>query len=118
MPGRSPDQLTRILELLAAVTGYVTMPMGRFLLRESPSLPWGATLVVVTPVVTDELLASILQLRSAGRQMVLVSLAKETPPDLHGVLTHHLPDAIWPMPATNDPIARPSLFTQWREATP
>jgi uncharacterized protein (DUF58 family) len=116
MPGRSPDQLTRILELLAAITGYVTAPMGRFLLRESPSLPWGATLVVVTPLVTDELLASIIQLRSAGRQMVLVSLAKEAPPEVHGVLTHHLPDAIWPMPTPNDPIARPSIFTQWREA--
>jgi len=107
MPGRSPDQLTRILELLAAVTGYVTMPMGRFLLRSSPALPWGATLVVVTPVVTDELLASIIQLRSAGRHMVLVSLAKETPPELHGVVTHHLPDADWP--------AQPNISAHWRE---
>jgi len=114
-PGRSPDQLTRILELLAAITGYVTAPMGRFLLRSSPALPWGATLVVVTPIVTDELLASIIQLRSAGRRIVLVSLDKEAPPELYGVVTHHLPDADWPLTATHDPIAQPNLFAQWRE---
>jgi len=117
MPGRSPDQLTRILELLAAITGYVTMPMGRFLLRASPALPWGATLVVVTPVVTEELLASIIQLRLAGRHMVLVSLAKDAPPDLFGVVTHHLPDADWPLAAAHDPIAQPNIFARWREET-
>jgi uncharacterized protein (DUF58 family) len=117
MPGRSPDQLTRILELLAAITGYVTMPMGRFLLRGSPALPWGATLVVVTPIVTDELLASIIQLRSAGRHMVLVSLAKDAPPDLYGVVMHHLPEADWPLTAAHDPSARPNIFAHWREGT-
>ena len=115
MPGRSPDQLTRILELLAAITGYVTMPMGRFLLRSSPALPWGATLVVVTPVVTEELLASILQLRLAGRHMVLVSLAQDAPPDLYGVVTHHLPDADRPVPTAHDPVAQPNIFASWQE---
>jgi uncharacterized protein (DUF58 family) len=117
MPGRSPDQLTRILELLAAITGYVTMPMGRFLLRASPALPWGATLVIVTPVVTEELLAAILQLRLAGRHMVLVSLAQDAPPDLYGVVTHHLPDADWPPAAARDPVTPPNIFAHWREET-
>jgi uncharacterized protein (DUF58 family) len=115
MPGRSPDQLTRILELLAAITGYVTMPMGRFLLRASPALPWGATLVVVTPVVTEELLAAILQLHLAGRHMVLVSLAQDAPPDLYGVVTHHLPDSNWPSAAAPGPIAQPNIFAFWQE---
>ncbi len=118
MPGRSPDQLTRILELLAAITGYVTVPMGRFLLRSSPALPWGATLVVVTPILTEELLASVIQLRSAGRQMVLVSLAKDPPPNLPGVLTHHLPEDNWTMPVEQNPIAQPNIFATWREVTP
>jgi uncharacterized protein (DUF58 family) len=115
MPGRSPDQLTRILELLAAITGYVTMPMGRFLLRASPALPWGATLVVVSPVVTEELLAAILQLHLAGRHMVLVSLAQDAPPDLYGVVTHHLPDSNWPPAAAPGPIAQPNIFAFWQE---
>jgi len=113
MPGRNPDQLTHILELLAAVTGYVTISMDRFLLRQSPALPWGATLVVVTPVVTSELLASIYRLHSAGRRIVLVSLAKDAPPVLPGIVTHHLPgdDA----PEQHEPPVMPNLFAQWRE---
>ena len=115
MPGRSPDQLARILGLLAAITGYVTMPMGRFLLRASPALLWGATLVVVSPVVTDELLASIVQLRLAGRHMVLVSLSKDAPPDLYGVVTHHLPDADWPLAAARGPLAQRNIFSAWQQ---
>ncbi len=117
-PGRSPDQLTRILELLAAVTGYVTMPMGRFLLRESPALPWGATFVVVTPIVTEELMAAIDQLRLAGRQIVLIALTSDPPPTLHGVLTYHLPFDIARPPKPHEPIVEPNLFAHWREVNP
>lgn len=90
-PGRSPGQLTAILEALAAVTSFATLPIHDLLRRESPRLPWGATLVVVTAIVTDQLAAAILGLREAGRQMALVSLAEEPPPRLDGVVTYHLP---------------------------
>jgi uncharacterized protein (DUF58 family) len=113
-PGRSPGQLAHILEMLAAITGFVTTPMGRFVLRESPSLPWGATLAVVTPLITEELLAAIDQLHTAGRQMVLVSLDKQSPPVLPGVVTHHLPDDGKPLQRAN--LAEPNVFAQWREA--
>jgi uncharacterized protein (DUF58 family) len=116
-PSRNPDQLMYILEMLAAITGYVTTPMGRFLLRESPALPWGATLVVVTPVITDELLAAIDQLRAAGRQMVLISLASaaEPPPNLAGIVTYHLPDD--GKPKRRGAVVEPNVFAQWRESS-
>ena len=117
-PGRSPDQLARILELLAALTGFVTTPMGHFLLRESPRMPWGATFVVVTPVVTEELLAAVDQLRIAGRQMVLMALTKEPPPLLPGVLTHHLPYDIARPPKPHEPLIEPNIYSHWREARP
>jgi len=113
-PGRNPDQLMHILEMLAAITGYVTTPMGRFLLRESPALPWGATLVVVTPIITDELVATLDQLRAAGRQIVLVTLAQEPPPNLAGIVTYHLPDDGTRKPGRT--IVGPNVFAQWREA--
>ncbi len=113
LPGRSPDQLTRILEMLAAVTGYVTISMDRFLLHSSPALPWGATLVVVTPVVTNELLAAIYSLHTAGRQMALLSLAQEAPFELPGVITYHLPGDDAPENSGVPPI-QPRLFEQWR----
>ncbi len=90
-PGRSPGQLAAILEALAGVTSFATISIGGLLRRESPRLPWGATMVVVTAIVTDDLLASILRLQSAGRPMTLISLAEEAPPHLEGVTVHHLP---------------------------
>lgn len=91
MPGRAPDQLMRILESLAALTGFATASMDRFLLSESPALPWGATLVVITGVLTADLLATLKQLQSAGRRIVLITLAAEPPPQLPGMLIHHIP---------------------------
>ncbi len=92
-PGRSPSQLMAILESLAAVTSFATMSIEELLRRESPRLPWGGTLVVVTAIVTDPLAASILRLHDAGRQIALVSLADEPPPRIEGVPTYHLPES-------------------------
>lgn len=92
-PGRSPGQLAAILEALAAVTSFATSSIHELLRRESPRLPWGATLVVVTAIATDELAAMILHLRKAGRRMALISLAEELPPQLDGVTTYHLPSS-------------------------
>jgi uncharacterized protein (DUF58 family) len=80
--GRSPGQLAAILEALAAVTSFATLSIQELLRWQSPRLPWGATLVVVTAVVTDDLAATILRLREAGRRLALVSLADEPLPDL------------------------------------
>lgn len=91
MPGRAPDQLLHILESLAAITGFATAAMDKFLLSESPGLPWGATLVVVTGVLTAELLATLRQLQSAGRRIVLITLAAEPPQQVPGMLIHHIP---------------------------
>lgn len=92
-PGRSPGQLAAVLEALAAVTSFATMSIQDLLRRESPRLPWGATLVVVTAIVSDELAAVILGLRDAGRRMGLISTAEDPPPYLEGVTIYHLPAA-------------------------
>ena len=91
LPGRSPGQLAAVLESLAAVTSFATASIHELLRRESPRLPWGATLVVVTAIVTDELSTIMLQLRDAGRRVALVSLASEAPPPLDGIAAYHLP---------------------------
>jgi uncharacterized protein (DUF58 family) len=79
-PGRSPQQMTRILEALAAVTPIAPASIERLLMEESPKLSRGATLVLVTAVLTDTLSATLLHLARAGRQIVLVLLG-ETPPN-------------------------------------
>lgn len=94
LPSRRPDQLARVLEALAAVTSFTTSTIEALLLAESPRLPWGATLVVVTPLVTEDLLSALVRLYDVGRRLVLVSLDEEPlrPYCLPaGVLAYHLP---------------------------
>mgnify|MGYP001815930487 CR=1 FL=1 len=94
LPSRRPDQLARVLEALAAVTSFTTSTLETLLLAESPRLPWGATLVVVTALVTEDLLSALVRLHDVGRRLVLVSLEDEpsspytVPPE---ILVHHLP---------------------------
>jgi uncharacterized protein (DUF58 family) len=95
LPGRSPQQLVRILELLAAVTPVFAQPIEELLLREAPRLPWGATMVVVTALVHDELLAALSDLEQAGRQIVLFTLAEEPPVrEMSGISVYHLPHLV------------------------
>lgn len=80
LPSRSPNQLTHILEALAAVSALPTTSIESLLLRESPRLPWGATLAVVTALATEDLLAAMSRLRSAGRRIVLLCLDQSALP--------------------------------------
>jgi hypothetical protein len=94
LPSRHPDQLARVLEALAAVTSFTTSSLESLLLAESPRLPWGATLIVVTAVVTEDLLSALVRLYDVGRRLALVSLEDEPshayvlPP---GIPVYHLP---------------------------
>ena len=102
-PGRRPDQLVRILELLAAVTPFATGPIEQVLQQEASRMPWGATLVLVTAIAHDELLAAMLDLRAAGRQLVLFTLAEEPPSQLlDNITVYHLPHLV-------DDIVAPTL---------
>ncbi len=116
LPSRDPGTLTRILEALAAVSTFATERIETLLAHESPRMPWGATFIVVTAVVTPELVAEIARLTRAGRRIVLVSLDPDyTEEDLPGVIIHHLPRAelvYGQRPAAIDPDAlfrRPSV---------
>jgi uncharacterized protein (DUF58 family) len=92
LPSRDPDQLTHVLEALAAVTGFATTNIEKLLAAQSPRLALGATLVVVTTIVTDELLAQIVRLRDAGRRLALVSLDPGFEQDgLTGITIYHIP---------------------------
>jgi hypothetical protein len=90
--------LSRVLEALAVVTPVATQSIAQLLTHESPRLPWGATLVVVTANVNDELNSTLLRLHDAGRRLVLISLAAEPPnPGVsERILSYHLPDAASP----------------------
>lgn len=94
LPGRSPSQMTAILEMLAAITPFVTAPIEEMIATETARLPWGSTLVVVSALVSPSLAATLHDLRRVGRRLVLVSLdPAPLPPGLHDILVYRLPRA-------------------------
>lgn len=92
LPGRSPAQLTRIMEALAAVSPVASKQIEELIREESPKLPWGSTLVVVTALVTEPLKATLAGLRAGGRRIVLASLepVDAADPLLQGILVRHV----------------------------
>lgn len=94
-PGRSPDQLGRVLEALAAVTEFATGSIERMMLRESPGLPWAGTIVLVTAVVTEAIMVGLVRLKEAGRRVVLISLSETPPPKgLGNLIAYHIPASV------------------------
>jgi uncharacterized protein (DUF58 family) len=81
LPSRDPNHLRSVLEALAAVTSFVTTPIENLLRTEAPNLSWGAALVIVTGIVTEEMLAEMLRLRRVGRRLALISLDETWTPD-------------------------------------
>ena len=119
MPSRDPTTLTRILEALAAVTAFATERIEVLLARESPRLPWGATIVVITSVVTPQLLAEMDRLRAATRRLVLVSLdADYTDEDRPGIVTYRLPPAQFVYAKRPEAVDPDALFKRPGSLTP
>jgi uncharacterized membrane protein len=55
--------------------------------KESAHLPWGATLAVITAVVSEELLAVVARLKASGRRLVLICLTDDPlPVPMPGIL--------------------------------
>ena len=77
--GRGPRPLTRSLEILARLGPYASHSPEAVFLRERGRMPWGATLVCVTPVLGIHLAGALLALRRAHHRVLAVSI--EEPED-------------------------------------
>jgi uncharacterized protein (DUF58 family) len=71
-PSRDAGQFTRILEVLARIHGWSGLPIEELIRAQRYAIPRGATLVVVTGVVTADLLDVLLSLRRAGHPVTLI----------------------------------------------
>ena len=72
--GRGPRPLTRSLEILARLGPYASHSPEAVFLRERGRLPWGATLVCVTPVLGPHLAGALLALRRAHHRILAVAI--------------------------------------------
>jgi uncharacterized protein (DUF58 family) len=77
-----PDQLRHILEALAQIHQSETIPMAKHIRQEASNLPWGSTVMVVAAQPSEELMATLLDLKRVGRSVALVKVggpSKEGP---------------------------------------
>lgn len=91
-PGRAPDQLVQVLELLARVLPLVALPFEALLRRERRTLPYGATVVVVSASVPESVALELRSLRSAGHRVLLLLIGdRATTPELPGIPVRRIP---------------------------
>lgn len=92
---RHPSQLVRILEALGETTPFLLVPFEKLLAAEVPSLPYGATLLVVTALVNDRILAAMLNVRRRGHPLGMVFLEGANPPSIPAEIPFHSVDPNW-----------------------
>ncbi len=93
-PGRGQGQVPRLLEGLAMVSPFSTLPFAAVLAAEGRRLPYGSTAVVVTSRCSDALAGVLLQLLDANRQVVLIPLDGCDVPPLRGLIVRHLDESL------------------------
>lgn len=92
-PGRGPDQVPRLLEALAMVSPFSTLPFPAILAGEGRRLPYGSSVAVITSRCSDALAGVLLQLLDANRRVVLFPLGGCEPPPLRGLIVRRLDEA-------------------------
>lgn len=80
--GRSRDQLPLILEALAMVTPYTNTAIEEQLLKTVRTLPAGATMILITSLITPGLRRALELLLSQGKAPILLWVAESPPEDL------------------------------------
>lgn len=71
-PRKERAHLMHILEILARVDVAETITLADLLRRESVSLPWGATIAVISSSLNERLLNTLVHLRQSGFAVTLV----------------------------------------------
>jgi uncharacterized protein (DUF58 family) len=85
-PSRRPDHWFDILDGLARLSGLTAADFKHMLQVETPRLPFGATVLVITAVPNTDLAAVLLDVRAAGHPVGLVAIGdappRAFPPDI------------------------------------
>ncbi len=93
-PGRAPQQLSWLLQALAGVMPISTLGFEKYLLKAMPTLPYGATLVVITGLHSPLLDETLLRLKRYRGNITLLSLDEKTPKEIPGIRVVRLPFAM------------------------
>ena len=90
------DPLVRALEALARISLFARTPLERLLARDRSRLPWGTTVVVISAVFPEPVMAAIGTLASLGHVPALIHIGDGTAPHVPpGLLYHRVPEQDW-----------------------
>jgi uncharacterized protein (DUF58 family) len=89
-PGRGGAQLPAVLEGLAKLSAFSTLSFPAMLRLSTRSIGFGSTIVIVTPLVTDETVAVMAELIRSGRRVVVVAEPEVTVPPLRGLIVRRV----------------------------
>lgn len=95
LPSRSPAQLSAVLEALARVGPYYIKPIDQLLLQEKRHLPPGLTIVLVTGIASEEMVAALREMARVGHRVALLHVGDgHVPGDAQGITVHRLGRAL------------------------
>ena len=90
-PAGTPEQLAIILEALATIRPLPIGPMAGQLDVNLRQFPPGSTLVMIAAILSEDLVASIANLRRQGYRVVVVFVGDSEPPKMpNGIVMHDL----------------------------
>ncbi|MCJ7604777.1 MAG: DUF58 domain-containing protein [Dehalococcoidales bacterium] len=87
-----PEQLERILELLAQVHQVENIKVEKYIRQEAPHLPWGSTIVAISAQPSDELLATLLDMKRLGRSVAFIKIGGGVPDVSRKLPVYHVTD--------------------------
>jgi uncharacterized protein (DUF58 family) len=86
-PSQHADQFLHILEALAQIDAFETMPIARLVQNESRNFAWGSTMVVITAMPSDALYSTLLNIKRGGRKVALIVVGGSEPSIIKDGLT-------------------------------
>ncbi len=90
-PSSSEEQRKRIMEVLARIQPFFGSTLEEVVQAERSRLPAGATVVVITSIVSDLLLDALARVQQAGHAVTILSVGDTPlPGKLAGLTIHHL----------------------------
>jgi uncharacterized protein (DUF58 family) len=93
-PSQHTGQLKNILEALAPIQPIEMISIGRLVINESKNLPWGSTMVVITAIPSEELLAALTNMRRVGRKVALIQIGSKVTLTSNGIPAYQISDNI------------------------
>lgn len=82
LPSRRPARWLEILDMLAWLIDLPSARIEDYLRAEMTALPFGATVIVISSAVTEDLVITLSDLKLAGHPVALLAIGEEAPADM------------------------------------